>query len=285
MMRGMTNTAWGLVAAAGAGLALFSAAARAQQPGDAILTMSRQAPAEVPPDGELSITITIARARAGTLQALGVLETPPSGWAYAGLGEAAGPLPSVQPVPGDTGVLSFAWIAPPDFPYSFSYLLSVPSSELGLKTLTGHVEYRGAGAALQSATVTSQIAVVDTPVITLYGDNPLSLEQGIPYIEPGFVALDSPDGDLTDRVEVLGYVDFLTPGEYVLTYTVTDAEDNTAQVQRTVFIEAVPDKRPVACGPRTASARPGSAGDALLIAGMTVALLAWVRRPHRKHPF
>ena len=62
--------------------------------------------------------------------------------------------------------------------------------------------------------------VVDStpPVITLLGDNPVTLEFGTPYAEPGYTASDVCEGDLTAEVVVTGTVDHTTLGTYVLHY-------------------------------------------------------------------
>jgi LPXTG-motif cell wall-anchored protein len=74
------------------------------------------------------------------------------------------------------------------------------------------------------------------PVITLNGDNPLSVEQGTPYIEPGFTAMDDVEGDVTDKVTVIGQVDSNTLGEYQLVYSVTDLAGNKVELTRIVKV-------------------------------------------------
>lgn len=78
--------------------------------------------------------------------------------------------------------------------------------------------------------------VIDTtaPVITLEGDEDFVLYVGEEYEEPGFIATDICDGDLTDKVVVTGepspYRDF------VITYTVSDSSGNTCEVERHVSV-------------------------------------------------
>src|SRR5699024_8617648 len=52
------------------------------------------------------------------------------------------------------------------------------------------------------------------PVISLNGDNPMELEVGSTYDEPGATAEDNVDGDVSDAIEVSGDVDTSTVGEY-----------------------------------------------------------------------
>ncbi|MEO0578900.1 MAG: immunoglobulin-like domain-containing protein, partial [Pseudomonadota bacterium] len=90
---------------------------------------------------------------------------------------------------------------------------------------------------------TRTVVVEDTtpPVITVVGDNPLSVAQTSTFTDPGFTAIDIVDGDITGQVVVGGdTVDTAVVGTYVITYDVTDAEGNAAvQVTRTVNV--VPD--------------------------------------------
>ena len=74
------------------------------------------------------------------------------------------------------------------------------------------------------------------PEITLNGDNPMELEVGEEYVEPGATAEDDVDGDLTDEIEISGDVNTDEPGEYEVVYTVTDAAGNEATVTRTVIV-------------------------------------------------
>jgi hypothetical protein len=73
--------------------------------------------------------------------------------------------------------------------------------------------------------------MVDTtrPVVTLLGDNPMVLEVGTPFSEPGKAATDNYDGDITGSVVVTGIVDHTTLGTYVLRYNVSDSSANPAE--------------------------------------------------------
>src|SRR6056300_429364 len=80
--------------------------------------------------------------------------------------------------------------------------------------------------------VTRTVNVVDTtgPVITLIGDNPLTLERYSTYSEPGATA----DGG--EDVVITGTVNMNTVGSYTRTYTAVDDEGNQSQVTRTVNV-------------------------------------------------
>jgi len=75
------------------------------------------------------------------------------------------------------------------------------------------------------------ITVVDTtpPAITLLGENPMTLEAGTPYVEPGYTATDNLDGDITANVAVKGSVDHTATGSYALFYSVSDFTGHPAK--------------------------------------------------------
>jgi len=87
---------------------------------------------------------------------------------------------------------------------------------------------------------TRTVEVRDTiaPVITLHGDENVSLFVWQDYIELGVIAHDSLDGNLTQAVERVGEVDTALPGKYELIYRVRDANGNEA-VPVSRFVEVV----------------------------------------------
>lgn len=78
------------------------------------------------------------------------------------------------------------------------------------------------------------------PVITIVGDNPMTVYQGAAFTDPGATAEDNIDGDVTADIAVTGHVDTNTIDLYELTYTVSDAAGNQAFTIRTVNVVAVP---------------------------------------------
>ncbi len=81
------------------------------------------------------------------------------------------------------------------------------------------------------------------PVITLVGSNPQDLTVGGTYVELGAIAADNVDGDISSNVIIdASDVDMNTPGDYRVTYNVSDAAGNPAlEVVRTVRVSAAPD--------------------------------------------
>ena len=80
----------------------------------------------------------------------------------------------------------------------------------------------------------SQTADTIPPVITILGGNPLNLQLGDTFTDPGATATDNMDG--TVAVVASGTVDTSTVGIYTRTYTATDAAGNRATAARTVNV-------------------------------------------------
>lgn len=86
------------------------------------------------------------------------------------------------------------------------------------------------------------------PVISLTGDNPQVFGFGEPYTELGATASDNKDGNLSASIVIdTSSVDTSTPGDYTVTYNVTDAAGNAATtVTRTLTVQPpVPEKASV----------------------------------------
>lgn len=76
-------------------------------------------------------------------------------------------------------------------------------------------------------TLAPEIELVGRSIITPVGEE---------MIDPGVVATDNYDGDLTDRVKVSDNVNTAAAGEYAIVYTVSDSSDNTASIERRVIV-------------------------------------------------
>jgi large repetitive protein len=112
----------------------------------------------------------------------------------------------------------------------------VNTTVTGSYTVTYNVTDSASNAALE---VTRTINVVDTtlPVITMLGDNPITLECGDNYTDAGATATDTCDGDLTSSLNIVNPVDENTTGVYTVTYNVSDNASNAAlEVTRTVNV-------------------------------------------------
>ena len=73
------------------------------------------------------------------------------------------------------------------------------------------------------------------PVIELVGGTGYTFI-GEKYNDRGYKATDNCDGDISNKVEVSGSVNTANPGEYTLTYKVTDKYGNKAEVNRLVIV-------------------------------------------------
>jgi len=115
-------------------------------------------------------------------------------------------------------------------------------------TITGTVDVNTTGtylltytvvdAAGNSATATRTVTVADStaPAITLLGDANITHFKGLTWVDPGATATDTLDGNLSDTITRTGTVDVNTTGVYTLTYLVSDAAGNEANVTRTVNV-------------------------------------------------
>lgn len=90
-----------------------------------------------------------------------------------------------------------------------------------------------------TATAQRALVYVDTtpPVITLSGNSEMTIQSGDNFSDPGYTAQDAGDGDVTASVTTSGTVDSGAPGDYTITYSVTDSAGNTGTAQRLVHVK------------------------------------------------
>ena len=107
------------------------------------------------------------------------------------------------------------------------------------------ITYESEDTAGNKASTTRTVNVVDasmpdeiSPVITLNGENPMSMIEGEIYIEVGATAVDDRDGNVS--VEISGSVVEGTIGTYIVTYSAEDIAGNQASETRTVNVVAPP---------------------------------------------
>lgn len=76
------------------------------------------------------------------------------------------------------------------------------------------------------------------PTISLLGNETVELFVGEPFTDPGAVATDYDDLDLTNKITATHSIDVHTPGTYTVTYAVSDSSGNQAkEVTRTVVVK------------------------------------------------
>lgn len=212
----------------------------------------------------VEVVVSLNYATQGNVTALGLTEMIPAGWTFQSMGNLMGGiLPTITPQVGMQDELGFAWIAIPwEFPYQFSYFVMPSSDAGGVQTLSGQGEYRTDSGRLLSDIDTVTMTGIDKtpPKITLLGTNPMTVEEGTAYVEPGYTATDNADGNITSKVQVSGSVDVNTPDTYTLTYSVSDTAGNAATpVTRTVNVVAA-DNSPNGPGGNTTRRRRSGYG-------------------------
>ncbi len=108
----------------------------------------------------------------------------------------------------------------------------------------GVIDYTATDAHGNTATVQRTLEYVDTtpPEITLSGSAEMTIQSGDSFTDPGYTAQDAGDGDVTVSVTTDGAVDPGTPGDYTITYSVTDSAGNTGTAQRLVHVKQPPEK-------------------------------------------
>ena len=112
---------------------------------------------------------------------------------------------------------------------------NVNPKRLGTYTVTYNVKDKEGNYA---KTATRTVNVLDVlPVITLNGTSPVTIDMGDTYVDQGAVAGDYIDGNLTDDIVTHNPVDTSIPGNYYVTYDVTNpARISAKQVTRTVTV-------------------------------------------------
>ncbi|TAL48827.1 DUF5011 domain-containing protein [Patescibacteria group bacterium] len=118
--------------------------------------------------------------------------------------------------------------------YNLTYTVTNSSGQTAqaIRTIIVQPSVTGPGGGFPFGPITNT-----PPVVTLNDPKTMNLKVGDTYNEPGFVATDAEDGDITSRVTVSGTVDTNTSGLYSLRYDVTDLVGDRAQTQiRLIFV-------------------------------------------------
>ena len=117
--------------------------------------------------------------------------------------------------------------------------ISITSADINVTDVGDQVvTYSVTDAGGNTNTVTRTVTVQDTtnPVITLTGDSNFTHNLNTTWVDPGYDANDTLDGNLTSSVSISGAVDVNTTGTYILTYSVLDTAGNQAGINRTVNV-------------------------------------------------
>ncbi len=76
----------------------------------------------------------------------------------------------------------------------------------------------------------------EEPVITIIGDESVSINQGSAYNDEGATAMDNVDGDITSQIVTENNVNTSESGYYTVIYRVSDSSGNTAEATRVVNV-------------------------------------------------
>jgi hypothetical protein len=130
--------------------------------------------------------------------------------------------------------LTYSWTGP--FPEGGGTITGVNPTItllLGTHTITLLVDDGKGGTDTDDLII--HIGDITPPSIILNGENPLTLECHVDnYTEAGAIVNDICDPN--PSLEITGMVDSNTPGDYIITYTATDASGNIASQTRTVKV-------------------------------------------------
>ena len=134
-----------------------------------------------------------------------------------------------------------------DLTTSIATLNPVDTTKAGTYTVTYNVsDAAGNKAEEVSRTVTVNDQPDTTkPVITLTGEESITIVVGNKYVDAGATANDNRDGDITSKIDTINGVNSNVIGTYSVTYNVSDAAGNKAdEVVRTVNVIEEPDTTP-----------------------------------------
>lgn len=103
------------------------------------------------------------------------------------------------------------------------------------------IKYTVKDSSNNEAKIIRHVKIIDNeaPVITLNGNNIVSIIVGNPYNESGANAIDNKDGDISSKIKISGTVDTSKEGVYTIKYTVQDTKGNSAEEHRKVIVNTV----------------------------------------------
>jgi len=118
-----------------------------------------------------------------------------------------------------------------------SMTLLIKSKLVPMVFISSVIALTGCGGGSSSSPAPSPVVDTVAPVITLTGEANITIFQNSDYTDQGASATDAVDG--TVDVVTTGTINEATTGDYVLTYTATDAAGNDSEVTRTVTVTPV----------------------------------------------
>lgn len=198
------------------------------------VSFERNVAATYTPGGQVTVEIVIDEQCSDTITAIGFTELAPAGWTFVSSSGANNP--DVRPGAGGTSPFDFAWIAVPDFPASFTYVMDVPADAEGGQQISGQVQYRFLGGTLWSEIVVSELT--DSVEAVCIPEIEVALDaDGIATITVDDVDGGSSSGPNIVRVLSQSTFTCADLGDNTVTLTVTGpGEDNVASCDATVTV-------------------------------------------------
>lgn len=112
------------------------------------------------------------------------------------------------------------------------------TSKIKVEEKDDSVIYTVTDSSKNTNSVTRKLVYEDksSPEIKLNDGEELYISVGGSFNDPGYIANDNCDGDITSKVTTSGSVDSNKEGTYEITYTVSDSNGNKAEVKRRVIV-------------------------------------------------
>ena len=80
---------------------------------------------------------------------------------------------------------------------------------------------------------------IEKPQLSLYGKQTSYINVGTNYKDPGYIATDNCDGNITTNVKTTNNINTNKPGTYKVSYEIKDAAGNTNSITRTVVVTGI----------------------------------------------
>ena len=150
--------------------------------------------------------------------------------------------PGVQSVTDDRDVLDISDVETRYYFFNGTEVISVneiDTSILGIYYIYYTISDRSGNEGLAIRTINVYLPDRIPPVITLLGDEVMTIGQYYDFVDSGVTAHDNIDGDITDKVVTIGTINTNIIGSQSIKYIISDQAGNTASVSRVVNVVEV----------------------------------------------
>lgn len=113
----------------------------------------------------------------------------------------------------------------------------IDTTKIGVYYITYSIKDTDGNEGIAVRTVNVYRKDTTPPTIKLNGEEKIYVSTGKPWVDPGATAYDEEEGDISDRILVIGKVNYKKPNTYIIKYHVQDKEGNIASVARTVIVK------------------------------------------------